>query len=153
MRRNEILPLAVKFSGTGALYPMRGGSHSPSTAANRGQPRGNVPSARLDRHSPRVCAAERSEQGVGAPAGFARRGRGAELLASINDRARDEADGRHRRIQQVTQHVDEDATHGDVAPEALEEIRAVAQPLDHRVELILAYDDVHARLIDPPRLR
>ena len=61
----------------------------------------------------------------------------------IEERARHEADGRHRRVQQVAQHVDEDPAHRDVATEALEEVGAVAQSLDHRVELVLSHDNVH----------
>src|SRR5206468_12622286 len=64
---------------------------------------------------------------------------GAETNArgdSAEQRTRHEANGRHRAVQQVGEHVDEDRAHGDVAAETLEEVRAVAQPLDHRVELI-----------------
>src|SRR5881296_775005 len=62
---------------------------------------------------------------------------------SVEQRARHEADSRHRGVQEIAQHVDQDAPHGDVAAEALEQVGAVVQPLDHRVELILARGHVH----------
>src|SRR5205809_3596544 len=62
---------------------------------------------------------------------------------SVEQRARHEAEGRHRGVQEIAQHLDQDASHGDVAAEALEQVRAVAQHLDHRVELIMARGEFH----------
>src|SRR5262249_17284459 len=73
------------------------------------------------------------------------------LPRSVEQGAGDEAHGRHRRVQQVAQHVDENPAHGDITAEAFEEIGAVAQALDHRIELILSRDVVHDRLIAPAR--
>src|SRR6266481_3415102 len=70
---------------------------------------------------------------------------------SVEQRARHEADGRHRGVQEIAQHVDQDAPHGDVTAETLEQVRAVAQPLDHRVELILARGDFHWPAHSPGR--
>src|SRR5713226_10382937 len=72
---------------------------------------------------------------------------------SVEQRARHEADGRHRGVQEVSQHVDQDAAHGDVATEALEEVGAVPQALDHRVELILTWGEVHCAAHSPGRTR
>src|SRR5205807_9319932 len=70
---------------------------------------------------------------------------------SVEERARDEADRRHRPVQQVGEDVEQNAAYCDVAPEALEQVGAVPQTLDHRIELILRRDLVHGAAHNPGR--